>query len=339
MSEKSKNSLLFIILIFSVFQSCKLKEEPSTPKSNFELLWKIVDENYCYLDYKRINWDSIKIVYEPRVKNITTDKELFDLFSAMLAELKDGHVSLSSNFNTFYYNEWYLDYPPNFNFNLLERRYLGYDYALLNGLIFDKYNNVGYMRCGSFMDRFNINDIRSGISNLGKLDGLIIDVRDNTGGYIDLAETMAAAFITGRTTVGYTKYKEGPGHSQFSDFFPKTIEGASPVVYEGKIIILTNRMVYSSGNDFVNNIKNRSNLDVLGDKTGGGGGAPFSSELYNGWQLRLSRNPLFDVNKKDIEGGIEPDIYLNMDKSEEFNGIDTILEEAIFKLSGKYYNK
>ena len=46
----------------------------------------------------------------------------------MLDELKDGHVNLSSSFNTSYYRRWWSDYPQDFNFRTLQQYYLGFDY-------------------------------------------------------------------------------------------------------------------------------------------------------------------------------------------------------------------
>lgn len=42
-----------------VFSSC-IREDISgnTPEDNFEALWKIIDEQYCFLDYKIRNTDS-----------------------------------------------------------------------------------------------------------------------------------------------------------------------------------------------------------------------------------------------------------------------------------------
>jgi len=93
--------------------------------------------------------------------------------------------------------------------------------------------------------------------------------------------------------------------------------------------VLTNRLVYSAANDFVSAMKCLDNVTIIGDKTGGGGGAPFTSELYNGWQVKYSKIPLYDKDKQHIEFGIEPDIKIDMDKEQEANGIDSIIEFAI----------
>jgi C-terminal processing protease CtpA/Prc len=67
---------------------------------------------------------------------------------------------------------------------------------------------------------------------------------------------------------------------------------------------------------------------LIGDKTGGGSGLPFSSELPNGWSVRFSASPMFDPNMKHTEFGIEPDIHVNMTSEDMQKGLDTIIETA-----------
>ena len=70
------------------------------------------------------------------------------------------------------------------------------------------------------------------------------------------------------------------------------------------------------------------NVTLVGDKTGGGSGLPFSSELPNGWGVRFSASPHLDAQKQHIEFGIDPDKKVDMSKEDENNDLDTIIEEA-----------
>jgi len=64
-------------------------------------------------------------------------------------------------------------------------------------------------------------------------------------------------------------------------------------------------------------MKYAPNVTVMGDKTGGGSGLPFSSELPNGWSVRFSASPMFNAEKEQIEFGVETDIYVNMQQSDK----------------------
>jgi C-terminal processing protease CtpA/Prc len=70
------------------------------------------------------------------------------------------------------------------------------------------------------------------------------------------------------------------------------------------------------------------NVKIVGDKTGGGAGLPFSSELPNGWSIRFSACPMYDKNKVSTEFGIEPDYNVQLSQDDFLKGKDTIIEFA-----------
>jgi C-terminal processing protease CtpA/Prc len=100
------------------------------------------------------------------------------------------------------------------------------------------------------------------------------------------------------------------------------------VRYQKPVIVLTNRGCYSATNEFVSIMKIAPQATVIGDKTGGGSGLPFSSELPNGWSIRFSASPMFNAEKEHIEFGVEPDLYVSMEESDKKDEKDTIIETA-----------
>ena len=90
------------ILLMTLLLSACITEESfeNTPEGNFEALWKIIDEHYCFLDYKNqeygLDWNQIHTSYKQRITANMNSKELFDVLSEMLNELRDGHVNLVS---------------------------------------------------------------------------------------------------------------------------------------------------------------------------------------------------------------------------------------------------
>lgn len=73
---------------------------------------------------------------------------------------------------------------------------------------------------------------------------------------------------------------------------------------------------------------NSEQIVILGDKTGGGSGMPFSAELPNGWRVRFSASPHYDKNMNSIEEGIMPDIKIDMAMEDMLKYKDTLIEEA-----------
>ncbi|MDD3787655.1 MAG: S41 family peptidase, partial [Petrimonas sp.] len=162
--------------------------------------------------------------------------------------------------------------------------------------------------------------------------GMIIDVRNNGGGSLTNVERIASRFFNERMLIGYISHKIGPGHNDFSSLYPKYVESSNSVRYQKPVIVLTNRGCYSATNEFVSIMKYAPNVTVIGDRTGGGSGLPFSSELPNGWSVRFSASPMFNAEKEHIEFGVEPDVKVNMAQSDSDKRKDTIIETARYFL-------
>ena len=314
---------------------CIREEEfDNSPQGNFDALWTIIDEQYCFLDYKQIDWDAIYDQYQPLITPDMPNDGLFEVLGNMLAELKDGHVNLSSASNTARYWNWYLDYPRNFNESVVEG-YLGRDYRIGGGAEYTLLDdNIGYVYYGDFSSGIGDGNLDEMLSYLSICNGLIIDVRNNGGGNLTYATKLAARFTNEKVLTGYIQHKTGKGHNDFSDPEPIYLEPSNSIRWQKGVVVLMNRHSYSATNDFINSMRYLPNVTLMGDKSGGGSGLPFSSELPNGWGVRFSASPHLDAEGQHIEFGIDPDIKLDMDAEDEARGIDTMIEAARALLNG-----
>ena len=75
-------------------------------------------------------------------------------------------------------------------------------------------------------------------------------------------------------------------------------------------------------------MKNLPLVKTVGDKTGGGAGMPFSSTLPNGWTVRFSACPMYDVHRQNTEFGIDPDYLVSQTDDDFARGKDTLIEFA-----------
>ena len=95
------------------------EEHDDTPTGNFEALWEIIDEHYCFFDYKQheygLDWNEVYNKYKVRVSDKMSDPELFEVLKDMLAELRDGHVNLYTSYDLGRYWTWHEAYPQNFS--------------------------------------------------------------------------------------------------------------------------------------------------------------------------------------------------------------------------------
>lgn len=304
------------------------------PIGNFEQLWKTIDERYCFLEAKGIDWDAVYDEYRPQITATMTNEDLFDKLSAMLYVLKDGHVNLASSSRVSFYDDWYQDFPWNYREDILYQYYLGRastDYRTSAGMKYKMFdNNIGYVRYESFSAGVGNGNLDEMLSYLAVSNGLIIDVRDNGGGNLTNSSRIAARFTNEKVLTGYIQHKTGKGHNDFSAPEAIYLEPSNSIRYQKKVVILTNRRCYSATNDFVNLMRSieGGNIIQVGDQTGGGSGLPFTSELPNGWTIRFSASPHFDKNMQPLEQGIEPDVAIDMSDEDQLKNKDTLIEKA-----------
>ena len=91
--------IYYLLLVGILFSACEKadKYNPS-PRDNFEALWQILDENYCFFEFKDIDWDEVHDRYSVQINETMSQYDLFEVLGKMLAELKDGHTNLFSSF-------------------------------------------------------------------------------------------------------------------------------------------------------------------------------------------------------------------------------------------------
>lgn len=331
-----KNILTLLVISFSLlaFHSCVQEDHyDNSKRGNLEALWKLMNEHYCFFDYKKaelgVDWDEVHTRYATKVNEGMSNAQLFEVLAAMLSELQDGHVNLSAPFDFGRNWSFYEDYPENYN-DSIAKLYLGHNYSIASGLkyvILD--DNIGYVRCESFEEGIGDGNVSSMLNAMATCNGLIIDVRGNGGGQLTKAQTLASHFTNNTLLVGYVSHKTGKGRNDFST--PKAVyldPASDGIRWQKPVVVLTNRAVYSAANDFVKCMKQCPNVTIMGDQTGGGSGMPFNSELPNGWQVRYSAVIFYDRDMKHTEFGIQPDIMVEMSGADIALKKDTYIETA-----------
>ena len=334
----TKIGFLVSLLSLLSFTSChKVEVFENDPYGNFDALWTILDERYCFFEYKEIDWEQVRIKYRKKLTMKMTSEELFSVCGDMLMELKDGHVNLSAAHDVSRYWDWLYGSPENYQERLIDEYYLNFDYRYTSGIKYKILSqNVGYMYYGSFSSTIGEGNLDQILAYLSTSTGLIIDVRSNGGGSLSNVETLVSRFINQETLVGYISHKTGPGHQDFSELYPIKYSPSNRIRYQKPVVVLANRGTYSAANNFVSVMKELPQVVVMGDITGGGSGLPFSSELPNGWSIRFSASPIYDASRQHTEFGVAPTegYKMDMDLEQVGQGHDTILDRAIAYLTG-----
>ena len=87
-----KNISFWLLALSSwLLMSCvDIEERDDTATGNFEALWTILDEHYCFFDYKQkeygLDWNEVHEKYKVRVNDNMSSTQLFEVLCDMLGE-------------------------------------------------------------------------------------------------------------------------------------------------------------------------------------------------------------------------------------------------------------
>ncbi len=334
MTLKPLRHIIELIVLCGLCSCHPIENYTDDRKGDFDALWTAVDEHYCFFAEKSIDWNAVYQKYSPAVNENLTSSQFFALCADMVNELRDGHVNLSSGFETSYYRNWWSDYPQNFNLRLIQECYFGFDYKQVGNVIYGILpQNVGYVNIPSFSSGLGNSNIDRVLIDLCSCNGLIIDLRDNGGGSMSFAENWVRHFITRETTVGYMVHKTGPGHNDFDAPYPIKFQplGENNYRWTKPVVILTNRATYSAGNYMVMCMRALDGVTHAGATTGGGSGMPLTLEIPCGWSVRMSAVRVLDAEGNLTEQGIppHPGCEVALDEAAALQGHDSMLDFAI----------
>lgn len=69
--------------------------------ANFDRLWGAIRDHYPYFDLKDVDWEVVRVRYQPRVDACASDVEYQNIVADMLAELNDSHTDIAEPFPPF----------------------------------------------------------------------------------------------------------------------------------------------------------------------------------------------------------------------------------------------
>ncbi len=181
-----------------------------------------------------------------------------------------------------------------------------------------------------------------------KLKGVIIDVRNNGGGYMDDFQYVLGSLMEkGGFQIGWNRFKRGLGRYDYSPLTPfvlPTMSGDHETINDVPVVVLANIRSVSMAEITSAAVKLMPNGKLIGTRTHGGlcglNDISTFSLNYSGHIGIRNNTPVycytpyltfFDMEKKIREGvGVEPDINISLDY-EKFvaSNIDNQLDRAL----------
>ena len=336
--QKILLSLILGVLLFSSCEKILMTPKPETSNTAiFEEYTKLVKEKFSMLKYKNVDIDYLHDSIKATITDDMSENDLFGKLSVITKKLRDGHSTLS-NGDTVVTYEFYKDAPEVLDYDII------YDYyinpAVDKGTMqkrenqgelviiyghFDLDPEIAYVRIGGWKQQLTdiIDDV---FKDLEQYQGLILDLRGNSGGDPVASTSFARHLVDKNYYIGYERFKTGPAEADtaISELY---INPAENNLFVNKpVIVLTDIWCFSATTTFMYSVDPAENIVFMGGKTGGGAGSMADGYLANGWVWSLSVSEFIDRNGKHWDNGHEPDIEQFLDENNP--QMDEVLERA-----------
>lgn len=191
--------------------------------------------------------------------------------------------------------------------------------------------DIAYLKFSEF-NALGTQKVREALKELLKNNpkGLILDIRDNPGGFLHVAIGVTSQFLPKGKVVLIERWKDGREKVYKS-------EGGG-LATDIPMVVLVNRNSASASEILAGALQDHKRAVLIGERTFGKGSVQQPFELRDGSELRVTIAHWFTPNGRGIHGhGIEPDISVEVTKEDRAAGRDPVLERALeyFKQQGK----
>ena len=188
-----------------------------------------------------------------------------------------------------------------------------------------KENSIGYINIDIFSETLT-NQVSNALKDLEEkgMKKLIIDLRDNSGGYLDSAETTASLFLEKGKLIYSLEDK-----NKKEDYYDESEEHRTY-----PIVILINEKSASSAEILAAALKDSYGALLIGSQTYGKGKVQHTYSLSSGEMVKYTTSLWYRPNGTNIDGvGITPDYQIENDvettETGETNLIDNQYNKAI----------
>lgn len=179
--------------------------------------------------------------------------------------------------------------------------------------------NIGYIKITSF-DELTYDDFKEHLKDLTdkNISGLILDLRNNPGGLLDVCVNIADELL-GEGIIVYTETKDGERQYEYSDRSAITLP----------LVVLVNEGSASASEILAGAIRDHGRGLLIGNKTFGKGIVQRIRGLTDGSGFKLTVSEYFTPKGINIHGiGIEPDITVDLPEDIMEIGLENLQEDT-----------
>ena len=192
-----------------------------------------------------------------------------------------------------------------------------------------KSGDIGYVRIAAFTES-TAPDLATAINRLkdrahGRLNGLILDLRNDPGGLLDAAVEVAGDFTDGGVVVT-TRGRTG------QDDHVYRAPATGDLVRGAPIIVLINSASASAAEIVAGALQDRHRATVMGTRSFGKGSVQTIIPLEGQGALRLTTALYYTPSGRSIQGqGIVPDIIVGLPKNQQVANAVITYESDLYR--------
>lgn len=311
-------------------------EDPpeNNPVAIFDDVWTTFNEEYAPFEERNVNWPAAFSNFRQGLNENSTDDELYDALTGLLATLNDGHVTLTAPGKEIFRSNKVLREKIDdelFDTKVIRDNYLESNYktgeeeSYIHGTI--RGENIGYILFDYIGDNMFV--MEEFLNEHESADGLIIDLRHNQGGDFTFSFSEMGRLAEREYFAFRSKTKNGKGKNDYTQWKDWYLEPSGKFI-DKPIIVLTDRYTISAGERTVMALRELPDVTVIGDTTNGAHGTMIGRETANGWFYSIVPQKVELPDGRSLEGtGLPPDLIIKNELSEILTGTDKVLETAI----------
>jgi C-terminal processing protease CtpA/Prc len=265
-------------------------------EKTYQRVWTLVKDNYYNRKAVR-DWDSWLHRFDGKLSN---RDELVNALNEMLGSLHDDYSYVLSERNV-----------EQRSGDRRMRRVA--QSRLIDG-------DIAYVRLRNFSSEHCEQEFKDALSQVAGANGIVLDLRNNHGGYIETAERLFEMLADRGNFISYFGYQDGMADSLQLTLTPRcwdvvengdrtTKPRGSGALLQRPIIVLVNQDTRSAAELLTGALRANKGALVVGSRTFGKGVLQDSFEVGNDVQVKITTARYFLPDGEDIHNkGITPDV-------------------------------
>jgi len=185
-------------------------------------------------------------------------------------------------------------------------------------------DNIAYLRLYHFSEKASYDFREAAIEILASpAQKIILDLRNNPGGYLDVAQDIAGWFLEKGQVVAIEDFGEGREQQEI------LAEGNAKLL-NYPVVILINEGSASGSEILAGALRDNREVKLIGETSFGKGSVQELTDLRGGFSLKITIAKWLTPKRESItDKGLEPDIKVDLTEEDYEEGRDPQLDKAI----------